>query len=275
MKRTILSLMIVGMFVTAGAPALANDSTTKNQATGSAQDKAMREGNTSAAGAVKDGKPGMPNTSDAGVKKNAKADHKAAQDKVNAQFKDAKAKCDLMQGDAMRSCNAEAKAAQSKGLEQAKSDWELQGKAKDKESNAAPRPGSANSAQVGGAPDTTPSSQQNASTTGQGAANGGDKTASSQADYVAATEKAQGEYSEAMAKCDALQNDAKGSCITNAKSAQSTAMNLALTERQDQDDASMSGSDVMDRSSSGQDIEGGVKPEADVKKDGASQNNTK
>lgn len=251
MKRTILSLIIVGMFASAGTAVLADDSKMSNQPAGTTQDKTQRE--------------------------NSKAEHMAAQDKVNAQFKEAKAKCDQMQGDAMRSCLSDAKSAQTKGLAQAKATWELQGKAKDKESNASPRPGSVNSAQVGGSPDTK-------ATTGQSAANSNQATpkaradgaaSNSKADYIAATDKAQVDYTDAKAKCDALQSDAKGSCISNAKSAQNTAMAIALTEWQSQDGASRSDGDAMERSSKGMKGEGGMKPDADSQPDGATQPDAK
>jgi hypothetical protein len=105
MKRTLISLMVAGLFAVVGTSAIAQNVTAEDQ-------KAAADSNKSSA-AVTDTK--QPNASTA-ASSTAKADYTAAKAKAQTEYKDAKAKCDSMKGDAMRTCVSEAKTTRKDAL---------------------------------------------------------------------------------------------------------------------------------------------------------------
>jgi len=101
MKRTLISLMVAGLFAVVGTSAMAQNVTADDQ-------KAAVDTNKSPA-AVTDTR--QPNAS-----ATAKADYTAAKAKAQTDYKSAKAKCDSMKGDAMLTCVSEAKATRKDAL---------------------------------------------------------------------------------------------------------------------------------------------------------------
>lgn len=140
MKRTLLSLIVAGLFtglagavaaqnVTAGdqpakapaarpadaqtnSPKATGDSTQMQTTPGGAGAKAQRP--------IANGKQPGARESERAAKAAGKADYTAAKSKAKAAYNDAKAKCDALEGDAMRSCMTDAKAARTQALAEAK-----------------------------------------------------------------------------------------------------------------------------------------------------------
>lgn len=115
MKRTLLSLLVAGLFAVAGTSAMAQNVTPEDQQKAEAKPatptatKEMKSDNASSA-----------------ADSTAKADYTAAKAKAQTEYKDTKAKCDKLKGDAMRTCTSDAKAARSDALAMAKTEWEKQ-----------------------------------------------------------------------------------------------------------------------------------------------------
>ncbi len=197
MKRTLLSLLIVGTFSGLGPLAMAKDvidttnqSSPAKNSTNDARETNPTKGAVAGPSTVQEGTQnqgqgqtdngvnqtnkqgsaqvgGSPDTnagnqqgansakqtdpaSGSKAQTGARADSSAAREKAQAQYKDAKAKCDRMQGETMASCMTDAKAAMEAAIGKTTAPGQ-QGKAGEK--------GTETSAQVGGAPDTNPSTQ--------------------------------------------------------------------------------------------------------------------
>jgi hypothetical protein len=143
MKRTILSLLVVGLFAGVGTSAIAQNVTAGDQPNANAQEKGTPE-----AGAAK-GTPGMnavetavpevnsatekpgmsadeadPAASDAANAAVWKAQYTAAQNKAQSVYKDAKTKCDTLEGKANGTCMNNATAARTESLAHAKMEWD-------------------------------------------------------------------------------------------------------------------------------------------------------
>jgi len=113
MKRTLLALLIVGLFSGVGSTVMAKDATAGAQPAGTADPAATQM-------PAKSTKQTNPAKSD----DPAKAEYNAAKDKAHTRYKNAKAKCESMQGDTMRTCMSDAKTAQTDALAQAKTQWD-------------------------------------------------------------------------------------------------------------------------------------------------------
>jgi hypothetical protein len=113
MKRTLISLMVAGLFAMAGTSAIAQNVTADDQ-------KAAADPNKPSAAATTEMKPTDAPKGDAST---AKADYTAAKAKAQTEYKDAKAKCDSMKGDAMRTCVSEAKTTRKDALAMAETNW--------------------------------------------------------------------------------------------------------------------------------------------------------
>ena len=143
MKRTILSLLVVGLFAGIGTSALSQNVTAGDQPNANEQEKAAPE-----VGAAK-GEPGMnADETAAPVAKSAtdkpgmsadeanpagsdvtnaavwKAQYTAAKDKAQSVYKEAKTKCDTLTGTANSGCMKNATAARTEALAQAKTQWD-------------------------------------------------------------------------------------------------------------------------------------------------------
>jgi hypothetical protein len=112
MKRTILSLLVVGLFAGAGTSAIAQNVTAGTQPNAGADSATQQP--------AKHTKPTMA----AVDQSTEKAAYNAAKAKAQTDYKDAKMKCNSQQGDAMRTCMMDAKASRTEALELAKSQWD-------------------------------------------------------------------------------------------------------------------------------------------------------
>lgn len=106
MKRTLLSLLIVGMFAGVGTSAMAQNVTAEDQANANESADSQTNANPETAGAADQS---IPNP-----------DKNAAGDKALLEYKIAKENCDKLQGSAVGSCVTEAKATRDEALKQAK-----------------------------------------------------------------------------------------------------------------------------------------------------------
>jgi hypothetical protein len=143
MKRTILSLLVVGLCAGIGTSVIAQNVTAGDQPSANAQEKTAPE-----VGSAK-GKPGMnadekaapevnsaadkpgmsadeakPVKSDATAAAVWKAKYTAAKDKAQTVYKHAKTTCDTLEGGAKGSCMKNATAARNEALALAKSQWD-------------------------------------------------------------------------------------------------------------------------------------------------------
>lgn len=143
MKRTILSLLVIGLCAGVGTSVIAQNVTAADQPNANTQKKAAPEVDSAK------GKPGMnadettapevnsatdkpgmsadeakPAKSDATAAAAWKAKYTAAKDKAQTVYKDAKKNCDTLEGGAKGSCMKNAMAARTEALAQAKTQWE-------------------------------------------------------------------------------------------------------------------------------------------------------
>jgi hypothetical protein len=109
MKRTLLSLMVVGLFAGVGTSAMAQNVTAGTQPDAAATSTTPQSA-----------KHARHAGSEKADRSTSKAEYKAAKAKVQTEYKDAKAKCVNMEGDARRSCMTDARAVRSEALAQAK-----------------------------------------------------------------------------------------------------------------------------------------------------------
>ena len=143
MKRTILTLLVAGLFAGIGTSAMAQDAAAQpaanEQAASPATDSnSQQPAKSTGQPAAKSAEQPNPAKDDVAAKAAAKADYDAAKITAQAQYKEAKAKCDTLKGDSKSSCMTEAKTAQTEALARAKTQWETQGKMNKTEGNADP-----------------------------------------------------------------------------------------------------------------------------------------
>jgi hypothetical protein len=143
MKRTILSLLVLGLCAGVGTSAIAQNVTAGDQPNANAQKNAAPEVDSAkakpgmnadekAAPEVNSAtdKPGMsadeakPAKSDAPAAAVWKAKYTAAKDKAQSVYKHAKTTCDTLEADAKGSCMKNATAARTEALALAKSQWD-------------------------------------------------------------------------------------------------------------------------------------------------------
>ena len=143
MKRTILSLLVIGLCAGVGSSAIVQNVTAGDQPNANEQTKAAPEVDSAkgkpgmnadekAAPEVNaaTGKPGMsaddakPAPSDATAAAVWKAKYTAAKDKAQTVYKHAKTKCDTLEGGAKGSCMKNATSARTEALALAKSQWD-------------------------------------------------------------------------------------------------------------------------------------------------------
>lgn len=146
MNRTLLSLIVGGMFTSFVGPASAQNVTAGEKPLTSAPANGTPADPTSKAPKVAAdpkqststrGEPGgkgqagpaaskqsREKTTQPSAKAPGQAEYNAAKDKATADYKEAKVKCDAQQGEAMRSCMADAKAARTQALTEAKAQWQ-------------------------------------------------------------------------------------------------------------------------------------------------------
>jgi len=115
MKRTLISLMVAGLFAVAGTSAMAQNVTAEDQ-------QAATDANKSNTAAT-DANPTGATKADAAA---SKAELTAAKSKAASDYKAAKVKCDSLKGDAMRTCMSDAKTAQTDALAMAQMHWKSQ-----------------------------------------------------------------------------------------------------------------------------------------------------
>ena len=143
MKRTILSLLVIGLCAGVGTSAIAQNVTAGDQPNASAEKKATPEvdsakgkpgmnADETTAPEVNSaaGKPGMsadeanPAKSDAAAAATWKARYTAAKDKAETVYKAAKKSCDTLQDSTKTICMKNATAARTEALAQAKTQWQ-------------------------------------------------------------------------------------------------------------------------------------------------------
>jgi hypothetical protein len=112
MKRTILSLLVVGLFTGAGTSAMAQNVTAGTQPNADADSATQQP--------EKHAEPTMAKVDQS----REKAAYNTAKAKAQSDFKDAKMKCHGQQGDAMRTCMMDAKTSRTEALALAKSQWD-------------------------------------------------------------------------------------------------------------------------------------------------------
>lgn len=259
MKRNILSIMIVGIFTAGGTGVFANDATADSQRlekSNPASPKRERDVSEPAGAAATE--------SGSEARAPATADFRAAQDGVQAQFKAAKAQCQVMSGEALMACLADARAALSRESARLEQQWGEGARLRDKEARAEPVSGSERRAQGSGTLDPgSDSAQLPGNQAAKASAEGTTGLPSTgKSEYSAATDEAQSAYRDAKARCDVLQGAANGSCINEAKLARTAAMEVALAVWDAQGTSALADSDAMERSTRGMNAKGGMKPDA-------------
>ena len=143
MKRTILSLLVIGLWAGVGTSTIVQNVTAGDRPNANAQTKAAPEVDSAK------GKPGMNADETAGPEVNAatdkpgmtadeanpaesdvtnaavwKAQYTAAKDKAQTVYKHAKTTCDTLEGGAKGSCMKNATAARAEALALAKTQWD-------------------------------------------------------------------------------------------------------------------------------------------------------
>ncbi|MEO8005366.1 MAG: hypothetical protein ABI771_10710 [Betaproteobacteria bacterium] len=121
MKRTLLSLLVLGLFGSVGLSAFAADPKADMQPSADAPKKTPPAGTTA--------KPAAPVVS-AINSSQVSADFKAAEDRARTDYTDAKLKCDTLQAGDKRSCMKEARSARTEALALAKTHRDHPGDAK-------------------------------------------------------------------------------------------------------------------------------------------------
>jgi len=111
MKRIMLSLLVVGLFSGHGTSAVAKGARSVNQA--------VDEASSSTQVAANSARQSTPARTGVALQSASKVGYKAARDKAQMDYGDAKARCDSMQGDVMRTCMKNAKRARIEALAQA------------------------------------------------------------------------------------------------------------------------------------------------------------
>lgn len=147
MKRTILSLLVAGLFAGIGTSAMAQDAAAQPAA--QEQAKAVTGTDSNSQQPAKSAEQTKPAIEEVAVQSGSNPEYTAAKNKAQTEYIDAKVKCDNLQGDAKLSCVTEARTARTSALAQAKTQWDGPGKtnatvdakpAKDFEGDSAAQP---------------------------------------------------------------------------------------------------------------------------------------
>lgn len=161
MKRTILSLLVAGLFAGIGTSAMAQDAAAQPAAQEQAKAVTGTDSNSQqpaksaeqAKPAIEEvaaqTKPAIEEIEEVAAQSGSNPEYNAAKNKAQTEYIDAKVKCDPLQGEAKLSCVTEARTARTFALAQAKTQWEGPGKtnatvdakpAKDFEGDSAAQP---------------------------------------------------------------------------------------------------------------------------------------
>lgn len=134
MKRTILSLLIAGMFAGAGTLAIAQNVTAEDQSpakssqtnpstdSAAGQAKSVDKSGTTSGSQAKSG----DDSTNTGDQAKSGVDYNAATTKAQATFTEANAKCDSLQGAEKTTCVSDAETARTKSLAEAEKQWNSQ-----------------------------------------------------------------------------------------------------------------------------------------------------
>jgi hypothetical protein len=150
-----------------------------------------------------------------------KADYTAAKDKARVDYNEAKAKCDAMQGDAMRTCMTEAKAARTQALAEAKMQWQGRKGGADAGAGGMKGPGPETKSDLRPGMDAAPGTSKPAGGMKPVQGNGAPGAAP---DRRAGNDAIQARYEEAMAKCGPLDVAARHNCMMVADRARKEAL---------------------------------------------------
>jgi hypothetical protein len=123
MKRTILSLLVAGLFAGIGTSAIAQDAAAQPAA--QEQAKAVTGTDSNSQQPAKSAEQADPAIEAvAATQSGSNPEYNAAKNKAQTEYIDAKVKCDNLQGDAKLSCVTEARTARTSALAQAKTQWD-------------------------------------------------------------------------------------------------------------------------------------------------------
>ena len=122
MKRTLFSLLVLGLFTGVGTSAIAKDVPAATQPDSGAASTAQQPATTA--------KPTPPLISEIDSS-DVSAEYKAAEDQAQADYTDAKIKCDTLKAAAMRKCMKDARTARTEALAMAKTQRDNPGEAAD------------------------------------------------------------------------------------------------------------------------------------------------
>ena len=229
MKRTILSLMMFGLFAGAQTAAVAQNVTADDKSGESAQTGNTQGPDATAPKATNGAKPKPAGKDDVVARPLSKSELEAVRAQAQTRFDAAKAKCDVMSGDAMRTCMADAKTARAEELSKALRP--TQGRA---ESSAPGTPVPGKDVKSGTAPSTGAATTSEPGDRGgvpaPAAANPDPSGPRSSAGYNAAQEMAQSRYEYAASKCSSLGADAGRACMADAAKARTEALAAAKVE---------------------------------------------
>ncbi len=247
MKRSVLSLLIVGLAGGVQSSAIAHDTTEGNSLVETTQGRAAPEGDIDAQSA---GTASQDRASKAVVRDHStsRTDYDAAIGSAHSNYREAKVQCDRMQGDALRSCIAEANATHNDALTQAHAKWGKQTQMSATHGDSTHHKN--NNAEVGGSNDNSATINSTASENRHSAIAAGDAARSMQNgnDYSVAMNNAQSKFREERTKCDRLEGDAMRSCVTDAGRVRSESLAQARTRLDGQAEINGGEEKVKDRS---------------------------
>lgn len=134
MKRTILSLLVVGLFTGVGTSAMAQNVTAGDQPVVAEKSGTQTEAYPEAGTNMQ-----KPETAGAAEQSIPNADKNAARDRAQMEYKIAKAKCDDLKGSAIGACVTDAKAVRDDALKQAKKQSKDKGAANESDTATPPQ----------------------------------------------------------------------------------------------------------------------------------------
>lgn len=114
MRRTALSLLVVGLFVGLGTLVTAQNASAETRSNATAESTAQKKPTR------------QTRLSTAVIAQSKETDYKAAKAKAQTEYKNAIAKCRKRSSKAVGTCMTEAKAVRTEALAQAKTRWENQ-----------------------------------------------------------------------------------------------------------------------------------------------------
>lgn len=231
MNRTILSIIVAGLFagvggstaaqnVTAGEkPANVPPATTSPAAPMAKSPKAVIDPKlieaTPGEPGAKVQRPAMsakqPRAKEADPAGNAagKTGYTAAKDKARSDYNEAKMKCDALQGDAMRLCMTDARAARTQALAEARTQWEGSKSGRDS-GRGMKGPADETKSDARSRADSAPESSKPASGIKPVQGNGAPVA---KPERRADNDAIQSRYEEAMAQCSSLDIAARHACM--------------------------------------------------------------